>query len=557
MPAKRSVSILAVLLLAFVFSRCDCDSPESPRRDPFPTKPYSPYPAHLSTEQSRTPIFSWECDPPSSGDALTYELELWKTGFPDDAVTIPAPEDSLAYEDTLDAETEYSWRVDVETEAGYTAEGDVWRFATGSGFNNPPAPPRLLRPLSLAPSYEIDWPIDVTFEWTCFDPDGDDLVYDVLLAPHGDALVPVSEGQSAMDYQHPSLEADSLYDWQVVARDDGGGSDSSEVATFRTGTANHCPTKPIPVYPPDSAIDVPLDVTLRWHSTDADGDEIFYTLWFDGEVLVENTPDTMYLVEGLEYGTLYRWRISRLHDGECYISGDYWEFTTIVDPAGYPGIYAELIVSRSQYLSGEDLTEIDHVSARFDSVFAPDGYIHPLEPAGVTYDLGVPPAVPLPWDDYFKQYYLDDPVNGSFLAPDERYYFHVAAGDGVPALEASIYYFDCRPYITSPEAYSWVTLEGLELVWADFGGSTPCSRPVTIRLFDLSMLEWTGVEIVTENDGSYSFTAADVAGIDPMVYQVQIVLIFSNRESIVEAGFDARSFIEARTWATQVVFRNP
>ncbi|MDD3643734.1 MAG: hypothetical protein PHQ19_09770, partial [Candidatus Krumholzibacteria bacterium] len=114
----------------------------------------------------------------------------------------------------------------------------------------------------------------------------------------------------------------------------------------------------------------------------------------------------------------------------------------------------------------------------------------------------------------------------------------------------------CRPYITSPEAFSWVTLEGLEVVWADHDLYPDCDRTVTIRIFDLNA-DWTDVLVTTENDGSYTFTAQDVAGLDPMAYQLQIVLIVDERESIIADGYDPRSFIEARTRATQTVYRNP
>jgi hypothetical protein len=78
-----------------------------------------------------------------------------------------------------------------------------------------------------------------------------------------------------------------------------------------------------------------------------------------------------------------------------------------------------------------------------------------------------------------------------------------------------------------------------------------------MRIKDMGFIEWTDVYITTENDGSYTFSASDVAGIDPMVYHMQIVLIVETRENITATGYDPRSVIETSTWATQLVYRNP
>jgi hypothetical protein len=527
--------------------------------DKHPSKAYAPYPAHLSTGQSRTPIFAWKCDysSPSGYEGPFYSINLWKSGHLEASIT--TTENTWSYEDTLESESEYTWRVTVESWSHLSTAGDTWQFTTGTGFNNPPHAPRLINPVSSPPDYTHQDPIDVAFEWTCFDPDGDDLTYDVLLGEHGGPLAPVSEGQSATEYQHPSLELSTLYDWQVVAHDAESASEPSEVATFRTAaTSNHCPDRPIPIYPPDHAVGVPIDVPLSWRCTDTDGDDLVYTLRLYGqEVLVEDIPDTTYLVEGLDYGTTYQWELN-VFDGDCRISGDVWEFTTMPDPALYLGVYAEMIVHRSRFLSetttpGEyEAASLDHFSARFDSVYAPDGHINPLRPPAVeNFNVGGAEGRPLWWVDVWNWYYYNNPISGHFLAPGVEYYFDVSAGDGVPALETDpILFPECQMTLSEPLPFSSVSRGGFTVSWTGYGGAADCPGTVRLRIQDASMQEWTDVDIVTENDGSYAFTAGDLSSLDPMVYQIMVVLIYENTEQVVATGYDPRGFVRAEVWST-------
>lgn len=171
------------------------------------------------------------------------------------------------------------------------------------------------------------------------------------------------------------------------------------------------------------------------------------------------------------------------------------------------------------------------MSARFDSVYAPDGPIYPL----------MPPAVKCE------------------AVPGAAYIFDLSEGGWVPALlTGPILFPECGPYITSPAPFTDVTLEGLELIWTGYDTYPDCDRPVVIRIKDMSYIEWTDVYIETENDGAYTFTGADVSGIDPMAYQLIIVLIVENKRHLTYIhGYDPRSWISARVHATQWVNISP
>ena len=78
---------------------------------------------------------------------------------------------------------------------------------------------------------------------------------------------------------------------------------------------NEAPTTPVLKTPEDGSEDQELSVELTWSSTDADGDEILYTLQvkndYDNEILeVLDIADSSYVVSDLKYGVKYFWQIA-------------------------------------------------------------------------------------------------------------------------------------------------------------------------------------------------------------------------------------------------------
>jgi sulfatase modifying factor 1 len=74
---------------------------------------------------------------------------------------------------------------------------------------------------------------DVNLAWTCSDPDGDPLTYDVYF---GTASTPpqVSTGQSGASYDPGTLSNNQTYYWRVVAHDDQGHETLGLTWSFRT-----------------------------------------------------------------------------------------------------------------------------------------------------------------------------------------------------------------------------------------------------------------------------------------------------------------------------------
>jgi hypothetical protein len=550
----RIVFYLSCAAMGLFFSNCNCDSNElglnTGEYIPPPDTPHSPYPVDDSSGQSRTPAFSWECDDSNEDFDIIYEYTLRRFDNAEPPVEFSTDDKFLRLPDTLDAETRYVWSVLAVGSHGKSSQSSAWQFETGTGYNNPPYAPYLTYPINGSSLI----PLDVVLAWTCTDPDGDELTYDIWLGLQGGTLELVREGHDGMEYQSDSLDYTTWYDWQVVANDAESESAPSDIRTFWTRGENVAPDQVQIVYPPDNAVEIPLDVVLQWSCSDPDGDALVYDVTFGGNKIAENIPDTFLSVQGLDYGTEYSWYLVVTDNKGNYSSSDLATFTTIVDPGDYHGVYAEMVVHRYLSWGGESLTRIDHLSARFDSVYAPDGPIVPLRPEAVSANTGGP----LEWVEGQSWYYFHNPTYGWFLGPGIEVVFTVTGGDGVPSLVTDPIIFPaCGPYITSPAIGEYVTLEGLEVVWSHYDTYPDCDRPVTIRIQDMGFVEWTDVCITTENDGSYTFTADDVAVLDPYVYQIQIVLIVDNKEYISAPGYDPRSWVWARTYATQLVFINP
>jgi hypothetical protein len=69
------------------------------------------------------------------------------------------------------------------------------------------------------------------------DPDGDQVFYDVYLSKVGDDLIIIANDLATTNYQisgGQTLEVNTSYKWQVVAKDGNGGETSSDLGNLAT-----------------------------------------------------------------------------------------------------------------------------------------------------------------------------------------------------------------------------------------------------------------------------------------------------------------------------------
>jgi len=99
----------------------------------------------------------------------------------------------------------------------------------GESFNQPPEPPSDPSPVDGAENQSLE----VDLSWTCTDPEGDPLTYDIYFGT--EATPPqVSAGQTETTYDPGTLEYNTEYFWKIVARDYYNNTTEGPVWSFNT-----------------------------------------------------------------------------------------------------------------------------------------------------------------------------------------------------------------------------------------------------------------------------------------------------------------------------------
>jgi hypothetical protein len=170
------------------------------------------------------------------------------------------------------------------------------------GTNHPPSAPAMSQTHGCPPDGAVDQLIHSTLRWTCSDPDGDALTFDVHLGPDGSEPIPlVSTGQCAFQYTTVPLEVNTAYRWQIVARDARGAATASPIWTFTTRGEDTIPPM-IRITNPAYDSDV-SDTIMITASADDNYGVISVDFYVDGQLLFADRespwrcmlPTTVYL----------------------------------------------------------------------------------------------------------------------------------------------------------------------------------------------------------------------------------------------------------------------
>lgn len=161
------------------------------------------------------------------------------------------------------------------------------------------------------------------------DADGDTLKYEVLFGNQRDSLKVLAENSTDKNYSVQNLSYNTTYFWQVKVTDRYT-SRYGPVWDFKT-KKNSSPSIPILIYPENNTQDCDPDVTLAWTCSDPDSDNLVYYLYLGNDSLnlinkVE-TNDTTYNLNGLNYDSVYYWRVS-VTDGDTTVFSGLWKFKT-------------------------------------------------------------------------------------------------------------------------------------------------------------------------------------------------------------------------------------
>jgi hypothetical protein len=221
------------------------------------------------------------------------------------------------------------------------SNNDNYPFMCQNGWlNTPPNEPSSPHPKN----HKTDVNINADLSWTCSDPDGDPLTYDVYF---GTISYPpkVVSNQSGTSYNPGTLNYGEKYYWKIVAHDNHCTWTEGPRWDFTTeAEPNSPPCSPCSPNPSDSETGVTLNPILSVYVCDANLDNLtvkFYNasndqcIGTDYNVTSGMSASTQW--DGLSYNTTYGW-YAVADDGEYQTRGPtsgYWEFTTRLE-INYP-----------------------------------------------------------------------------------------------------------------------------------------------------------------------------------------------------------------------------
>ncbi len=164
-------------------------------------------------------------------------------------------------------------------------------FATnGGGGNIPPNQPSNPSPLNAA----LDQSINTLLSWTCTDPNGDPLSYDIYFGTTNNPPL-VNSNQTNSNFDPGQLSYNTTYYWKIVAKDNEGASTSGTVWNFTTISSggNTPPNQPSNPSPVNAAVDHSINTILSWTCTDPNGDPLMYDVYFG----ISNNPPLLIVIK--------------------------------------------------------------------------------------------------------------------------------------------------------------------------------------------------------------------------------------------------------------------
>jgi len=182
-------------------------------------------------------------------------------------------------------------------------------FLNVTAYNSPPVTPYAPSPLDAATGVSLD----PRLEWLCYDPDGDNVTFDVYLGTSPNPPK-IASNQTSIRYKlEETLSPDTKYYWKIVAKDSHGAKTVGPIWSFTTA-ANQAPVIENVTY----ELGMEGWIYFNLIAEDPDGEIVSYYWDFgDGYISSEQNPSHQYSAEG-EY------------NGELTITDDYGATVTVI-----------------------------------------------------------------------------------------------------------------------------------------------------------------------------------------------------------------------------------
>ena len=195
------------------------------------------------------------------------------------------------------------------------------------------------------------------------------------------------------------------------------------------------------------------------------------------------------------------------------------------------GVFAVLELVRAVSYAG--FINFDIISARFDTTVDPCVIHQSLHPDSIYCN-----EYKLAWDD-MSQTYRDQNAEQEFLVLGDIYEFEIFGNGEVPDLVRTITFPSVAPCVASLTSGQTLSLEGFTMLWT---GTDENDVLINIISGDDPP---TIVSIETANDGSYTFSAAELDDFTEGMHVLD--LRYYTLEFIAAEGYDSNSTIRAGT----------
>lgn len=201
----------------------------------------------------------------------------------------------------------YAGNTTVTITNGKISTGDIKMNVI---VNHAPTTPVLISPATNA----IGQSLTTTLSWSCTDPDGDNLTYDIYCDKTSSPITKVSSSQTATTFTITNLDSATTYYWNVFARDSKGAISSSSAINKFTTVINHVPNTPVLISPINGVTGQDRSLTLIWSCSDSDGDALTYDVYLDKSIsptqkVSSSQTATSYMASNLDSASTYYWRI--------------------------------------------------------------------------------------------------------------------------------------------------------------------------------------------------------------------------------------------------------
>jgi len=292
-----------------------------------PYEPSNPQPQDGATNVQYDVTLGWTGGDPDPGDTVTYDLYFGDTSPPQ---LLAENLTATMYDMTgLDPTTVYYWQILARDNFGATTTGPIWTFTTQENY--PPYAP--VNPIP--PDNGTDVDINANLSWQCNDPNpGDTLTYDVYFGT-ADPPPMLAGDLTESSFDLPEMDLETIYYWQVIARDNYDAETAGPVWTFTTSnqSGNNPPYEPSNPNPTNGATGVDINSDLAWDGGDPDaGDTVVYDVYFGTDsnppYAAQGLTSPMYEPGTLQEDTLYYWRIMARDSHQRETEGPLWHFDT-------------------------------------------------------------------------------------------------------------------------------------------------------------------------------------------------------------------------------------